>query len=371
MTSLAVCLFALSICLAVWSYLVYPILVRRLAQRPIGDPPPGAPAASVEVVLSAADEESVIARRVENLLAQQVPARYRVTIGCDGSTDRTAERAKQAGDARLSVVEFPTRRGKASVLNDLIEASEADVLVFSDANTRFEPGAVECLWERFADPGVGAACGRLILESTDAESEFWNRETRLKEAEGKLGFCLGANGAIYAARREEIRPLPPDTAMDDFLIPVRIARRGRKVVFVADAVAREETGQDVRHEMARRFRIGIGAGQVLRREVWLFAVWRHPMLTFAFVSRKAARWLAPVAALLAAASACFSPALRWAGIAGVGAAVLLALLALGGISPRGLAGRLYYFGVINVSLSVGVLAGLLGASRAVWKTAER
>jgi hypothetical protein len=89
------------------------------------------------------------------------------------------------------------------------------------------------------------------------------------------------------------------------------------------------------------------------------------------VSRKAARWLAPVAALLASASACFSPTLRWAGIAGVGAAVLLALLALGGLTPRGLAGRLYYFGVINVSLSVGVLAGLLGASRAVWKTAER
>jgi cellulose synthase/poly-beta-1,6-N-acetylglucosamine synthase-like glycosyltransferase len=371
MTVLALLLFGLALGLAFWSYVVYPVLLRRLATRAALPPRLEPFHGSVEVILSAADEESVIGGRVQNLLAEHAPGRYCVTVGCDGSTDQTAERARRAGDSRVRVVEFPNRRGKASVLNDLVAASDADLIVFTDANTRFESGAVECLANGFADARVGAACGRLILEAFDPESLFWNRETRLKEAEGRLGVCLGANGAIYAARREEIAPLEADTAMDDFLIPLRIARRGRRVVFVGDAIARESGAADIRQEMARRFRIGVGAGQVLRRERWLYAFWRHPLLSLAFASRKAARWLAPLAAALAVVVACLSPTLRLPAALCLVAGSLLALSALGVRSVRGAAGRLYYFGVMNLALCLGVLAGLLGMSRAVWKPAHR
>ena len=178
--------------------------------------------------------------------------------------------------------------------------STADLIVFTDANTRFEPGAVAALARAFGDAGVGAACGRLLFERgagarETPESEFWDRETRMKEAEGALGICLGANGAIYAARRGLVLPLPEDTtSMDDFLIPVRVARDGRRIVFAGDAVAREDAARDVAAEVARRVRIGIGGGQVLRRERWLYAAGAHPLLTLAFLSRKAARWLAPL-----------------------------------------------------------------------------
>src|SRR5262245_6960128 len=159
--------------------------------------------------------------------------------------------------------------------------------------------------------------------------------------------------------------------MYDFLIPVRIARRGLRVVFVGDAVARERVAADVRQEMKRRFRIGVGAGQVLRREIWPYAFWRHPTLSFVFLSRKTARWLAPVAALLAAVAASLSPTLRWAGIASLAAVGLLVLSAPAVRNPTGPAGRLYYFGVINVALCSGILAGLFGMSRAVWKPGQR
>jgi cellulose synthase/poly-beta-1,6-N-acetylglucosamine synthase-like glycosyltransferase len=367
MTTVAIVFAAASAVLAAWSYIVYPALMRRLARRTRPDTAVGPAPESVEVVVSAADEESVIGQRIANLLTQDVPARYRVTVGCDGAADQTAQRAREAGDSRVSVVEFVHRRGKAAVINDLVSGSEADVIVFTDANTHFEPGAIECLTASFVASDVGAACGRLLLQGSEAESLFWDRETRLKESEGRLGICLGANGAIYAARREDISPLPSDTAMDDFLIPVRIARRGRRVVFVGDAVAREETSGDVRREMARRFRIGVGAGQVMRRELWLWAFWRHPLITLAYVSRKVARWLAPVMALLSVAAACASSDLREAGIVLAAAAALLALSSLARPHPRGLPGRLYYFAVINLALSAGVLAGLAGLRRAIWK----
>lgn len=381
MTVLALALAAAALALGAWSYLLYPPLIRLLAARaavraaplPAAGPAPG----SIEVIVSAADEEAVIAERVRDLLAQDVAGRYTVAIGCDGSRDGTAERARGSLGARGRVVEFPARRGKASVLNDLVASSEADILVFTDANTFFEPGAVSALARALADPLTGAACGRLVFEPASVgagtpESAFWDRETRLKEAEGRLGICLGANGAIYAARRCEVEPLAADTtSMDDFLIPARIARRGRRVVFAGDAVAREHAARDVLAEMPRRFRIGVGAGQVLCREMWLFAAWRRPLLTLAFVSRKAARWLAPVLGLLAVVAGVVSPVLAPWSVAAMAAVAVCGAAARSRLRLTGLAGRLYYFAMMNLALSAGVLAGLVGYSRAAWKPTGR
>lgn len=377
MTEASLVLFAAALGLAAWSYLAYPRLLRRLAARsPEAPASRSAAAFSVDVLVSAADEEDVIGGRVKDLLAQEVDGAYRVAIGCDGSRDATAERARAAGDERVEVTPFPARRGKASVLNDLVAASQADVLVFTDANTRFEPGAVRALCRELAFDGVGAACGRLVLDpaagSPTPESEFWDRETALKENEGRLGICLGANGAIYAAKRSLVGPLSSDTtSMDDFLIPLGIARRGAAVVFAPEAVAREAAARDPRAEASRRFRIAIGAGQVLRRERWLWNVPRHPRISFAFFSRKAARWLAPLLLLLAALAALGSRGMRPAGAAILAGAAAVGLAARAGVPARGFAGRLYYFAVINLAVACGVAAGLFGYSRPAWKTEAR
>ncbi len=378
MTALTAGLALASLLLFAWSYGVYPALVLRLARRSgsSGESPGSAVPASVEVIISAADEEDVIAGRVANLLGDKSVGS--IAIGCDGCADRTAERARNAArPAAVRIVEFAARRGKASVLNDLVRTSTADILVFTDANTRFDRDAVSRLTRAFANPAVGAVCGRLVFETgagarATPESALWDLETRSKEAEGRLGVCVGANGAIYAVRRELVVALPEDTtSMDDFLIPVRVARYGGKVVFAGDAVAREDAARDVAAETARRLRIGIGAGQVLRREPWLWNFPSHPLLTLAFASRKAARWLAPLLALAAAVAALGVPAWRAAGAAVL--VLALASLVASRARPRlhGMAGRLYYFGVLNVALALGVAAGLCGYARPVWKRTAR
>ena len=382
MTVCALALLGVSVALAAWSYLGYPALLRRLAARvPARSGAPDlerADTPSVDVLVSAADEQAVIGARVRNLLDQQVEGAYGVLIGCDGSRDGTAEAARAAagGGALVHVTEFPVRRGKASVLNDLVAASRADVLVFTDANTRFDSGAVQALCRALSREAAGAACGRLVLLPADGsptpEGELWDRETALKEAEGRLGICLGANGAIYAARREAVAPLPADTtSMDDFLIPLGIARRGARVVFARDAVAREGSARNPRAEASRRFRIGVGAGQVLRRERWLWNLRRYPRLGLAFFSRKVARWLAPVA-LLAGAFVALGSRSLWP----MGGALLAVCLAVGaaaraGLPARGTLGRLYYFAVLNLAIACGVLAGLFGYSRPAWKSVAR
>jgi cellulose synthase/poly-beta-1,6-N-acetylglucosamine synthase-like glycosyltransferase len=367
----AAALAALALVLAAWSYLGYPALIERLSRRPMPARAGGATPASLEVVLSAADEEGSIEARVRNLLEQEPGIPLRISVGCDGCRDRTAEIARSALGAAGRVVEFTSRRGKAAVINDLVAQSRAEAIVFTDANTRFEAGAVRRLAEAFGDAAVGAVCGRLILEPAgpgrSSETAFWDRETRIKEAEGRLGVCLGANGAIYAALRELVDPLPAATILDDFLIPARIARKERKVVFAGGAVAREDTGLDAAAEVARRFRIGAGAAAVLTGETWLFDWRRHGLLSLAFVSRKAARWIAPVLALAAVFAALGDPRLRGpaTGILGGSALLMLSVAA----RPRlpGIAGKLYDFFVINIALAAGVVAGLAGYRRPVWR----
>jgi cellulose synthase/poly-beta-1,6-N-acetylglucosamine synthase-like glycosyltransferase len=377
LTIAALTLACLAVILLVWSYVVYPFLITGLARRsPAGPSLPPARQPSVEVLVSAFDEEAAIAARVGNLLFQKYDGELGVSVGCDGCRDQTAARARAAGDDRVRVAEFAERRGKAAVLNELVRRSASEVLVFTDANSTFAPDAVARLLERFADPEVGAVCGRLRLEPADGpdpspETEFWDRETRLKEAEGKLGICLGANGAIYAARRQLVRTLPEGTALDDFLIPARIAADGHRVEFAGEAVARERAPTDVAAEASRRLRIGIGAGGVLLRERWLVDFRRRGRLALAFLSRKAARWLAPVFALAALTVALFSPTLRCLAFGVVAALAILAASVSLRPRLRGWPGRLYYFGVINLALAAGVVAGLLGYRRPAWSRTAR
>jgi cellulose synthase/poly-beta-1,6-N-acetylglucosamine synthase-like glycosyltransferase len=375
-TAAALILAAIAAILVLWSYAVYPSILRHHARRAPARSSVSTSWASVDVLVSAFDEETSIGPRVENLLAQHYPGSFAVSIGCDGCHDRTADRARESGGGRVSISEFAVRRGKAAVINDLVGRSTSEILVFTDANSSFDPDAVTRLVERFADPAVGAVCGRLELEPADGagfspETEFWDRETRLKEAEGRLGICLGANGAIYAARRELVRPLPEDTALDDFLIPARIAASGYRVEFAGDSIARERFSRDVATEASRRLRIGIGAGGVLLREGRLLDFRRNPRLALAFFSRKVARWLAPLFVLAAITIALFSSTLR--PLASVLVAALALLAASVFLRPRlsGWPGRLYYFGVINLALAAGVVAGLAGYRRPAWPRTGR
>jgi cellulose synthase/poly-beta-1,6-N-acetylglucosamine synthase-like glycosyltransferase len=369
---------AVAVALLFWSYVGYPILIARLARGvPVSVGASGA-TPSVDVLVAAFDEEAVIGRRVANVLAQEYRGSLSLSVGCDGCRDATAERAQAAAgaDPRVRVTEFAGRRGKASVVNDLVRQSEAEILVFTDANSEFRPDAVTRLVERFADPAVGAVCGRLELVPASGsgptpETEFWERESRLKEAEGRLGVCLGANGAIYAARRELVAPLPEGAVLDDFRLAARIARDGHKVVFAGDAVARETAPSNVAAEARRRFRIGIGAGEVLRTDSWLWNFRRRPLLALAFVSRKAARWLAPIAAIAALVCAVLVPALRFVAVGAVAAFALLGMWVEVRPHSAGWAARLYYFGVINLALAAGVIAGLAGSRRPAWQRTPR
>ncbi len=383
---------ALGIALPVYAYLGYPValfllaamvqmardvtyLLRRDERRARPDVLP-----NVSIILSAFDEEQVIERTLEHCLALDYPAeRLEVLVGTDGCTDRTAELARGFDQDVVHVLDFPERRGKVSVITDCAAQATGDVLVFTDANTLLESSALKSLIRHFRDPGVGAVCGELRLRSADGapadEGVYWRYEMVLKILESRLNAVLGANGAIYAVRREVFPQVGADIITDDFVILMKVRAGGHRVIYDPEAWATEECAGGVQDEFRRRVRIGAGNFQALRECASLLAPWKGAV-AFSFWSHKVLRWLTPflLPAALAANFALLSSPF-WLAVLGAQFVVYGAALAGGALGVVGVRIRplraLFYFAVINVALAVGLVRGAAGLQRAAWRRTGR
>ncbi|MEX8517304.1 MAG: glycosyltransferase family 2 protein [Leptothrix sp. (in: b-proteobacteria)] len=259
---------------------------------------------AVAIVISAFNEERHITERIENIFALDYPAdKLCAYIGSDGSRDRTNELMARFDDPRLKAFAFVQNRGKANVLNDLVSRTTEPIVVFSDANTFFQADALKQLVACFGDARVGGATGELRLKGSGGDNQdslYWRIEQFLKFFEARIGALLGANGAIYAIRRELWKPLEPDTICDDFCVAMNVSAAGKRVVYEPRAWAEEDTPERIGEEYKRRVRIGIGNFQALLRHPEYLL--RTSLATaFAYVSHKVLRWIAPHLLLLALA----------------------------------------------------------------------
>lgn len=290
------------VALVSYAYIGYPIVIWVLsrtfgvhAAAPASD---GHDLPRASLILAAYNEEAVIEERLRNAFAMDYPAgKFEVLVGSDGSKDRTAAIVEGFIDRGVRLFAFDRNRGKASVLNDLVAAADGEILLMSDANTDVDPGAARRLVRWFRDPRVGAVVGRLVLvdplTGRNADGVYWKYETFLKKCEGRLGALLGANGAIYALRRDLYVPIPPETIVDDFVIPLLAkVRTGCTIVYDPEAFATEETPPDVGDEFHRRSRIGAGGFQSILM-LWKLLDPRRGWVSFTFLSHKILRWLGP------------------------------------------------------------------------------
>ena len=346
---------------------------------------------TVSIVVAAYNEEKVIEAKIYNMLALDYPReKFEVIIGSDGSTDRTNEIVSAYWDRGIQLINYTDRGGKTNVLNRTIPRATGDIIVLSDANTMYAKDALRKIVRYFRDPKVGCVCGELRFVSPEgkpeSETAYWKYEVLLKFLESKLGTVLGANGAIYAIRGELFEPIPPDTVIDDFLIGMNVKKKGYKVYYDAEAVAYEETANDVKAEFARRKRIGAGNFHALTKTLALL----NPVKGFvalAYLSHKVIRWFVPFFMLLAlgtnSAILFKAPLLQgnhigllllYGGILDL--QLLFYLLALGGhLTRKRQSSKLlrlpYYFLSMNIALFFGFFRFITKTQKVAWKRTER
>lgn len=294
-------LFWVSLLLVGYTYVGYPALMRAWAALRLRLPSSGGIEPRVTLLIVAHNEVTRIQGRLANLLALDYPRdRREILVASDGSTDGTPERARPYEQGSVRVIPFMARRGKPAVLNELVRQARGEIVVLADARQRFETGALRALVAPFSDPEVGAVSGELVLtENGDGTAVgegvgfYWRYEKLIRWSESRVDSAVGATGAIYAIRRDLFEPIPEDTILDDVLIPMRIARRGYRVLFEARARAFDRAAATAGEEFRRKVRTIAGNFQLFAREVWLLNPFRN-RLWLQTVSHKGLRLLSPL-----------------------------------------------------------------------------
>jgi cellulose synthase/poly-beta-1,6-N-acetylglucosamine synthase-like glycosyltransferase len=252
-------LFWASLGALVWTQVGYPLfaaLLARMRGRPVRK---GEIGPRVTVIVAAHNEETVIERRLQNLLEQDYPAELvEIVVASDASTDGTDAlvEAMTAREPRVRLMRCP-RGGKVAAQNFTVSRTDGEILAFSDANAQWKPDALRKLVSNFADPDVAYVCGGHFYEAADGtnrEGTYWRWEAWLRRNESRLGSITGGIGPIYAVRRSDYVDVDPRFG-HDLALPYLMVQHGRRAVFEPEAVAWEKPSTDIEDEYRRKVRM--------------------------------------------------------------------------------------------------------------------
>lgn len=293
-------IFWASVIMLVYVYFGYPLYVflrgKYFKNRVARD---GGFRPSVSVIISAYNEEAFIGKKLKNLLESDYPGdKIEILAGSDGSVDLTDIILSRMASDRVKIFIFKERRGKPSVLNDLVPKAKNEILIFCDSRQIFDRDAIRQLVSNFSDEKVGCASGELIFGNSPDNSIsegvgiYWDYEKLIRAGESAIHSMVGATGAIYAIRRSLYSPMPPDTILDDIYTPLAIARQGYRCVWDADARAYDKPSLTPQEEYRRKVRTLAGNYQIFGMFKDLLLSFRSPV-SIPLISHKLLRVIAP------------------------------------------------------------------------------
>ncbi len=279
----------MSLAALAWTHVLYPVFVELLARIH----PRAVRAADIEptvaVIITAYNEEPVIARRIENLQALDYPKdKLQIVVTSDASTDRTEEIASSYPG--VLVIRNP-KGGKVAAQDNAVRQTESDIVAFSDANATWAPNALRVLVRSFADPDVAYVTGQLKILAADGsnrEGVYWRYEMGVRAAESKVGSVTGGNGSIYALRRGDYVDVDPRFG-HDLALPYLMVQHGRRAVYEPAAHAFEKPTASNETEYRRKIRMFehcwliVLRGKMVRRlgAVYGLEIFSHRLLRYA------------------------------------------------------------------------------------------
>lgn len=247
----------------------------------------------VSLIIAAYNEEAVIEAKVKNAIELEYPRELlEIIVASDGSTDTTVAVAKEAG-ADL-VLELP-RSGKAAAQNAAAAAARGQILAFSDANSKWEPGALAQLLEPFRDYRVGYVCGQVRFTGPDGgnlEGAYWRFEMKVRELESEMSGITAGNGAIYAVRASEYLALDP-SGSHDLSFPFAMAKRGYFSLYRPRAAASEKIVPSLDGELSRKRRMMVGLYDIVVGEGMIDPRGYPPIYFFEIISHRLLRYASP------------------------------------------------------------------------------
>lgn len=377
-------IFLASGLLIIYPYIGYPAVLWVLARLMPGKDRAGSapPEPRVTLIISAHNEEKVIEDKILNSLALDYPAeKIEITVVSDGSDDGTDGIVKRFEGRGVVLRRCEGRLGKTACLNRAVPLAAGEIVVFSDANSKYDRDALRHLVKRFSDPRVGFVTGgtRYAAKGSDVVADsvgFYSKiEKMTKSLESSVGSCVGADGAIFAIRKGLFRPLKA-ADINDLVIPLNIIKQGFKGKYEANAFCVEHTA-GTKGEFNRQVRITTRTLRAISGNTELFSPFSFPLFAFELFSHKVLRLAAPffLMAFLVSNAVLISRGHLYAAVfAAQVFFYLVALLEYLG-AGFGLAKRLfsvsYTFSTVNAAILWGWVKFLKGETYVTWSPTKR
>jgi len=348
----------------------------------------------VAFIVAAYNEEDCIKQKIINSLEQDYPAgKIQFLFITDGSTDKTPEIILQYPSIQL--LHKGERKGKSAALNRAVRETSQEILIISDANTLLNKEATRNITRYYIDKNTGGVAGEKkvisALSGADAppssdqvgsgEGLYWKYESFLKRLDSEFYSVVGAAGELFSLRRSLYEALPDNVILDDFVLSLRTAQKGYRIIYEPEAYAMELPSFSLKDEQKRKIRIAAGGFQAIGMLLPLLAFWRHPRLSFLYFSHRVLRWtLSPLCLILAFIS---NAILVMAGSAGwIGVIFFACQLLFYGLATLAFcfpffqnrfkpAKLCYYFVFMNLSVILGFFRFLGGKQAATWEKARR
>ena len=381
--------FLVSVFLILYTYVIFPNLLWFKTRRKIfnkdnfqnNDEFPG-----VSILIAVFNEELVINQKLESILNSDYPkGKLEIIIGSDASNDLTEGIVRSfANDFPfIKFYQFTERRGKPSVVNDLVSIANYPIVILTDANVFFEKSMINRLVRNFKNEQIGLVGANILNVGMKnhgismQEKSYIERENLIKYREGILWGCMmGPFGGCYALRKNLFEKVPAGFLVDDFYISMVVIEKGFRCINDLEAICYEDVSDDIFMEYKRKSRISAGNFQNLKR----FSHFLFKPFTpegFCFISHKFLRWITPFFIIFSVMSLIvlsFHSRIYFYLLTGeivLMIAPLLDRLAVKlGIHWRFLR-FVSYFSFMNLALMKGFIHFIKGINSGIWKPTKR
>jgi len=290
-------LFWLCVVAAFYSYFWYPALLLILPPRKADSRLPAIPVRKVAVVIAARNEASKIVEKLTNTLAlERADMELDLMVASDASDDATDSTVLAHAQKGIRLIRSPVRKGKEHAQELAIAATDADVIVFTDAGTILPKDALLHLLEAFNDPTVGAvssvdrfitANGALQGEGAYVRYEMW-----LRDLETRFHSLVGLSGSFFAARRSVCEKWD-DRVQSDFGTALSCVQLGMRAVSDHRVIGYYRNISDSRKEYQRKLRTVARGMASLRLRAEVLNIFRYGRFSFEVFSHKVMRWATP------------------------------------------------------------------------------
>ena len=313
MFTVAAVLATAPVVVAIYAYLVYPLILLIIGRlRPTRiETMKGAPWPTVTITVPVYNAVTKIRGTLEHLLQLDYPRdRLQVLVISDASTDGTDDIAREFAGRGVELLRMPRRIGKTAAENAALAVARGEIIVNVDATISVPADSLKPLVRVFDDPTIGVASGRDISvgdsgnSATSPESSYTGYEMWIRDLETRAGSIVGASGCFYAIRCcVHAKSLPLGLSWD-FASPLVARKQGYRSVSVPAAVCIVPRTATIRTEMSRKVRTMARGLRTLFYLRSLMNPIEYGSFALMLISHKLLRWVPYLLAPIAFAALC-------------------------------------------------------------------